>query len=287
MRALLLMVFMFSLSCHAQDGSPKAPQVPAKQQPDSRAKGEAKSTEQDKSPAPIPTLVQLVKPPITEQERADETHKATHEATEFWTIFGRRLKITDTLLAVFTLALVIATLFLWRATKKLWQSAERIERPFIVEAYKPDGLMPKRMAINVYPDAPASYIPMIEYQIINCGKTPAVIISSFVDLQILGDLPPLPPYGVEKFFGESIVGADDSIPANFVTVGDGLSQQHYSAQDWADMRNGKKFFLFIGRIKYTSIYGTKHETRWAYRWAIEGFSARFVAVGGEAYNKRT
>jgi hypothetical protein len=48
------------------------------------------------------------------------------EGTEFWpAIFGYRLKVTDTLLALFTFCLFVATLYLWSATKQLVVGAER------------------------------------------------------------------------------------------------------------------------------------------------------------------
>jgi hypothetical protein len=46
--------------------------------------------------------------------------------TEFWpSFFGYRLKITDTLVAVFTAALFFATWLLWQATKNLVMGAEQ------------------------------------------------------------------------------------------------------------------------------------------------------------------
>jgi len=36
-----------------------------------------------------------------------------NENTEFWVVFGRKLKITDSLLALFTFCLFIATIGLW------------------------------------------------------------------------------------------------------------------------------------------------------------------------------
>ena len=47
----------------------------------------------DASKAPI--VVNLVTPKPTEEERQREANKTAHEATEFWTVLGRRMKITD------------------------------------------------------------------------------------------------------------------------------------------------------------------------------------------------
>lgn len=47
------------------------------------------------------------------------------QGTEYWPpIFGYRLKVTDTLVALFTGGLFVATWLLWEATKKLVQGAE-------------------------------------------------------------------------------------------------------------------------------------------------------------------
>lgn len=58
------------------------------------------------------------------------------QSTEFWPpIFGYQLKITDTLVALFTFGLFVATALLWRATKKLvdgaQETAERQLRAYV------------------------------------------------------------------------------------------------------------------------------------------------------------
>jgi hypothetical protein len=48
------------------------------------------------------------------------------EGTEFWpTFLGLKIKITDSLLAIFTLGLLIFTGLLWHSTDKLWTAGER------------------------------------------------------------------------------------------------------------------------------------------------------------------
>jgi hypothetical protein len=64
--------------------------------------------------------------------KTDEEHSGKHseqgddQGTEFWpAVFGIRVKITDSLLAVFTLGLLIFTALLWLSTDKLWKAGER------------------------------------------------------------------------------------------------------------------------------------------------------------------
>ena len=88
----------------------------------------------------------------------------TGEGTEFWPpIFGYRLKVTDTLVALFTALLFIATWLLWLATKKLVLGAENTaERQLRAHVY--------------FKDAKVEYTSdtwKINYRIDNFGQTPA------------------------------------------------------------------------------------------------------------------
>lgn len=86
------------------------------------------------------------------------------KGTEYWPpIFGYRLKVTDTLVALFTAGLFIATLQLWGATKKLVlgakQTAEQQLRAYVY-----------------FKEAKADDTPNgwnINYRIDNFGQTPA------------------------------------------------------------------------------------------------------------------
>ena len=58
-------------------------------------------------------------------DSANNGEHGSEEGTEFWPSFlGYRLKITDSLLVVFTLALALFTYRLWKSTHNLWRSAE-------------------------------------------------------------------------------------------------------------------------------------------------------------------
>jgi len=86
------------------------------------------------------------------------------EGTEFWPpIFGYRLKVTDTLVVLFTAGLFMATWLLWAATKKLVLSAENTaERQLRAYVY--------------FKDAKVEYTSdtwKINYRIDNFGHTPA------------------------------------------------------------------------------------------------------------------
>ncbi|MBR0690150.1 hypothetical protein JQ594_29870 [Bradyrhizobium manausense] len=94
---------------------PYTPQVNTEQQPDGALKGE----ENAKAGEP-----QAAKP--DEVHGRKEAQEREEEGTEFWPSFlGLRLKITDSLIAGFTLGLLIFTGLLWRSTDKLWLAGEK------------------------------------------------------------------------------------------------------------------------------------------------------------------
>jgi hypothetical protein len=92
----------------------QAPQVHARQQADSALKGEknAKGWPQQTAKA-------------NEEYGGNHSEQGENEGTEFWPpVFGYRLKVTDTLVTVFTALLFFATLALWLSTRALVRGAE-------------------------------------------------------------------------------------------------------------------------------------------------------------------
>ena len=122
--ALCSTLLVFSNPVYSQQPQ-ETPQVKPQQKTESTLKQEKnadKSVEKPNNVAPSSPIVVTL--PAKEEEKRD-TNKADEEGTEFWpSFFGYRLKITDTLLVLFTAGLFIATYFLWRATKNLVKGAE-------------------------------------------------------------------------------------------------------------------------------------------------------------------
>ena len=94
---------------------PYAPKVNTDQQAHGALKGEEKAQASEHSPA---------KP--NEEHGRKDVEQREEDGTEFWPSFlGLRLKITDSLIAGFTLGLLIFTGLLWRSTDKLWLAGEK------------------------------------------------------------------------------------------------------------------------------------------------------------------
>lgn len=297
MRALLLMVFMFSLSCWAQSIPPaqtraKASEVKQYSTSNCQQASPANNPGTDNNPVVVKVLPALYDSKEAEAIRKEREAKAAVD-TDLVRLTGDLAAYTKQL-AVFTAVLAfIATLQLLVFAYQGWQlkrtveSAENIERPYLVQAFDMAGIFPPHHAINVWPDQNYAYIPGVNYGIKNCGKTPAIITQQYVDIVILEALPANPPYAPPIIYGDGIVAAGDEMGPSFIPVGDGNTVTTITTEDWKAFAEQKKFFLFFGYVKYESIFGKKHETRFGYRFQIENAYSTFNEVGGDAYNKRT
>jgi hypothetical protein len=127
--SISLLILVAGLIHALKQHFPYAPQINAEQKADSTFKGDKKSEKEGN-------------PSATHQiDRRENLQEAENEGTEFWPPFvGLRLKITDSLLAVFTLGLLVFTALLWGSTDNLWKAGERqlklIEAEF-VSAHRP------------------------------------------------------------------------------------------------------------------------------------------------------
>lgn len=105
------------------DPPPQTPNIKAEHQSDGALKAQPQSNDQTKSGTD--TAIRQEKPSAASETKShDRPKEGAHEASEFWTIGGRSLKITDTLLVVFTFLLFLATVALFWATRDLVEDAK-------------------------------------------------------------------------------------------------------------------------------------------------------------------
>jgi hypothetical protein len=121
------LAFLISLGgiamANSPEPSPQAPSVKSEQQPKGTLKAQADPGHQTSS-GNEPAVGQKESSPTSEPKGHDQPNKGAHEASEFWTIGARSLKITDTLLVAFTFLLFLATLALFWATRDLVDDAK-------------------------------------------------------------------------------------------------------------------------------------------------------------------
>ncbi|MEK7322703.1 MAG: hypothetical protein AABZ84_06465 [Pseudomonadota bacterium] len=248
MRFFLAIFMMLVIDISYSWSTQQTPEIKAKQQSESihSEKGNANDAkgEINKSVSP-PAIMNNHDNPKPQENR----NEGDDEGTEFWpSFYGYRLKITDTLLAIFTFGLFIATWFLYCATRDLVRGADDTAKRQL------------RAYLSVTPDFINSDCN-IGSTIENHGLTPAYKItteSGYADI-----LPhPLP---LEFNFKEIIDRTSHThILAPRQTLrATVIPRRIFSKDEIAAAIEGTKFRLYVfGAITYTDAFDKSHRTEY-------------------------
>lgn len=113
-----------------------------------------------------------------------DAEKAGEEASEFWSFSGRRLKITDSLLALFTFLLVVIGSWQGYHLKRTVDSGIRSERAFLYLGGVTQSLRPTGAHAMYYsswdktgPLDKTTPLPFVEFNIGNIGRSAAIVRS--------------------------------------------------------------------------------------------------------------
>jgi hypothetical protein len=240
----------------------QTPQVYAQQQTDSALKGE-KNSESRPQPAANPN----------EEYGRKHSEQGENEGTEFWPAFlGIRLKITDSLLAVFTAGLLIFTGLLWRSTDKLWLGGEkqlRLAREalvsdqrawLVVTNFRIESLNFAKV-VNGAADAQAD----VYIGITNVGRTPALKVD--VQLSLIGnyatEASAVCEFAVQSYKGALVEGrmvaAGEELDENIVLSVSGGELYRYG-------EHGRIRPLIVGCVTYQILQDSEfRQTAFVYR----------------------
>jgi hypothetical protein len=263
--------------------SQQPPQIPkpiSDQQTDSSGNSQSetskqiKSTENTVSPVPITPTDGLQKESDANRDKIGEN------GTEFWpTFYGYRIKITDSLLAAFTLLLFF--IGAWqgghlRATVKAFISGER---PYIYPGvFRTGGLLPTG-AHAVYPLSPGVPFPQIEWSFMNVGKTPGVIKEVRGELFLGSDLPRKPTFTYSRILPAELIAREgqETDPMVF-PFNRNLTLDEINAIGVGHIRFG-----FFGYIKYADSFRRLHTKGFAFRVRVHPHE-HAEPIGGRKYN---
>jgi hypothetical protein len=226
----------------SQDPPPQAPPVPTEQQPDrtvndqKQTNGEARPAEPAAQPA--------------QHETSHQTQHAGEEASEFATLFGRKFKITDLLLVLFTAGLFIATIFLWLATRDLVADAKHnAERQ--LQAY----IFPHELVVS---NVELGKRPIANMLVKNTGLTPATDVIAWAgvwvgNFPLVAELVRATPEFMKTASRRS-VGPGASFTINHAW-NETLTEQHMQM-----LGSGTAAVFVWGEMTYVDMFGKKRTT---------------------------
>jgi hypothetical protein len=276
---IALLILVFGLAHALNQHPPYAPQVHTEQQADSALKGEEnpKGSQQQAAKA-------------NEEHGGKHTEQGENEGTEFWPpVLGVRLKITDSLLALFTGGLLIFTGLLWRSTDKLWAAGVRQaevtqaaligdQRGWIMVSVEIENL--KFIETAESPGAPNAEADL-RIHVENIGRTPA--LNATLHIALVGDDPNFTSITIRDFANEH----QDCFTGRFVSPreiytiertvwGNGRELYQYG-------RRGEMQLLVIGCISYQILQDidTPRQTGFGYYLARVGDDPRIFGYEGD------
>jgi len=245
---------LFILACIAlSSASPsqqvaQTPKIPAQNETHGANKAEAGGGGSESNESKTATTI--IEAQSDKKSGVSEDHRQNRgdETSEFWAIFGHRLKITDSLLVGFTFLLFVATLGLWLATRNLVRDARETSNKQLRASL---SLKPSNMVF-------IGDVPMeINLTIENHGETPA----SRIVFQNAVHFPEYPlPVGYNP--GDPVEG--DS------TEGLWPSEKHQARRELGraiapeilrQLRVGQRRVVAFGHVRYKDVFGETHFTK--------------------------
>jgi hypothetical protein len=254
-----LFISAFAASAAFGQEAQQPPQIPNQQQSEPVPQSPPAAAPVAPAPPPVATPGAA---PAPAGSAAAELRPRGEEGTEYWPpIRGYRLKVTDTLIAVFTALLFWAVWVLWRAIRRLIQNAERSSERQL------------RAYLAVVPKTVAGFRPnvagKIEWVVKNLGQTPAQKVRHRYNFAVLPH--PLPPRHKFAEPAREIANAPALLPRDETTIsfdGEAFTAQQVEAVS----RNEARIYCW-GTTEYEDVFRVTWQTRFS------------VSVGGEAFSR--
>jgi hypothetical protein len=242
---LVILFFFISNSCANSQELPQAPKVESKQKTEStlntKQDANKRNNQTYKSAIPLPKTISNIEN-LPAKQQGENT---TEQGNEYWPIFfGVRIKITDSLLCLFTL-------FLWWSTRRLVSGAESTaERQ--LRAY---CLVAKAEITNIELGKQPKAIITIK----NSGQTPA---KNFWQIAVMGyDAFPTEKLGNPDFRKAKKV-EHPLPPQGYFTIEIPLSEPIRVQQHIDDLVSGGAAIYVVGEVRYKDAFGKKRITKY-------------------------
>ena len=306
---VLLGIAIFLLSIiltDLQKSPPQTPSVKTEQQADGALKGQGNPSDQTKS-SPDAAVGQHQPSAASEAKSHGQLKEGAHEASEFWTIGGRSLKITDTLLVVFTFCLFLATVALFWATRDLVEDAKHsgevnsrnmqaaiAESSRSADAAKASADAARdavKLAESTAQQQLRAYVLISEAKVIltdnrlldaaitvkNFGQTPAYEYGAMLSMSTRGEgsTKPLPPLEGAIIPKGSLGPGGIGHPRNVIGFDPSVIEM---------LKNNKGRIFVYGRLTYLDIFKRRHTYEFKFQsigFATTGDHFILEAISGE------
>jgi hypothetical protein len=280
--APLVILLLFALLSAVSDRNPEplrqlqgaqqAPKIETQQKTDRAEESKAKSDRQTHYVEDGKVAVENSHSPYSQRESNSDAHQGTIEASENWTVLGRSLKITDTLLCVFTFVLCIIGWWQGRQLKRtvghMEESAESQLRAYVFQEIGGWRNMTNGLPLG------------LNIALVNKGQTPAKNAWVAGTINIL----PFPlPDDFDFLLDEPGIKQRFNIPPNQSRPAAGwiIATRSFSPQEIEEVTSGagRCRAWAYGVITYEDIFGKKRHTRFCwfldplsvqYKWTLSG-----------------
>jgi hypothetical protein len=254
---------------------PRAPEIKTEQQSNRLQDDETPKADQSHSTEPVPHSQSIISASASDKSGTEAVNRE-EQGTEFWPpLFGYRLKVTDTLLALFTAGFFLVTLFLWLATRNLVRGADDTSQRQL-RAYVGVQQIELRcvgFGIPDYQPAPRTigyqHKDLLLVTLKNYGLTPAYDVRLWVNWYTM-------PYGERlpaDFAYPDYGGIDPGVPQPTLTqVILHKDQEHvaiiaiFDLRPFIATRQEKSSMYIYGHITYRDIYQRRWRATFCQNW---------------------
>ena len=281
--SFLALAILFASVADFRGQSQQPPNIPkpiTNQQTNNAKNSQPKSSEQIKPAENVTPAIPVPPSDDLRKEPASDAKNIGDNGTEFWPILhGYRIKITDSLLATFTLLLVF--IGAWqgghlRATVKAILSGDR---PYIYPGvFDTTRLLPYGPNA-VYPLSSKVPFPEIDWSFMNVGKTPGVIKEIRGELFLGSDLPKRPTFTYSAVLTAELI-AREGQQTDLMTF---PFNRNLTLDEIDAIGVGHSRFCFFGYIKYADAFQRLHTKGFAFRVRVHPRD-HAEPVGGRKYN---
>jgi hypothetical protein len=226
----------------------KTPSVKPNEKAEHRIDNHDGAGAQTSRSAPSESFSAEIVPLGAEKKGQAEGQHGSEEGTEFWPpFFGYKLKITDTLLALFTAGLLIATWYLFLATRRLVRGAEDTARRQLRAYVFIDGGSIDYIIANDLAVMLTGHVWLK-----NFGGTPAYDCRIWTRIDVFND--PRATLSASSGNTKTIVG-----PSAICTST--VSKGPITQNDLRAINSNEKFVFFWGEIEYRDAFNSVHRYR--------------------------